>query len=59
MTADLSFGPAVVEWRLCELRSPDSFVTSWQVPVFGKRVRSYSVRYEGDDLLECRPFATL
>lgn len=43
MTADPSFGPAVVEWRLCELRSPESFVTSWQVPVFGKRVRSYSV----------------
>lgn len=38
-----SFGPVVVERRLGELRSPESFVTSWQVQTFGKRVRSYSV----------------
>ncbi len=41
--AFFSFGPGVVKRRLRELRSPESFVKSWQVPVFGKRLRSYSV----------------
>ena len=43
MRGDPSFETGDVERRLGELRSLDSFVTSWQVPVFGKRVRSYSV----------------
>lgn len=38
-----SFGPGVDNRRLRELRSQESFVKSWQVPVVGKRLRSYSV----------------
>lgn len=38
-----SFGPSVVDRQARELRSPKSFVKSWQVPAFGRRFRSGSV----------------